>query len=392
MSNKVKLINIEKINHEPVKPIETKYGYEEVNEHVALAEFKWGTIKEESLCCIDGRQTKALLGTPGGDFIEFANALEQYSKITKQQITQEFVYNQLKQFLKQNDICSKERKFYLHSDFGRIQDMFSRIQLKTNKLISLFPQSKPPSHHIDIWLDELSNPESQGCGHLRLAMQHAQLYCFSDDSILKFLLRAFFSLYWNIYDDPDVDDSNLRSKLLFEIVLGPLQAKAIIVLSQQHNHHNHNHNHNHSFTKYPMLTPNVQGSQVFVYTPDAAIEWRSLILSKYFTQKINNNNNNNNCQCSPLIDYSTFSQQLNDVAQQQLNQTLQLLSPATGVDLYSVQLHSNLSPSDFSNGQSTLQHLIHNEISYESLSESSSKPNLLETAFSYVNYFLDHYF
>eukprot|EP01100_Stratorugosa_tubuloviscum_P000893 TRINITY_DN119_c1_g3_i3.p1 TRINITY_DN119_c1_g3~~TRINITY_DN119_c1_g3_i3.p1 ORF type:complete len:256 (-),score=110.83 TRINITY_DN119_c1_g3_i3:136-903(-) len=191
------------------------------------------------------------------------------------------------------------------------------------------------------------------------------------------------------------DNNNIKSKLFFDIVLGPLQAKAIVIMSHESSELRQSQQQNeklcllgHHFQKHPMLTPNFQGSQVFVYTPNSAIEWRKEILSKYFIDKINNylNNHNNNHNNNVLqsISIECFFEKLNEIAQKQLDETLHRLPPATGVNLFSVQISNQILPSNYSN-ISNLQSLLN-------LNDTQiQKSNLLTTIFSFVNNILDNY-
>jgi hypothetical protein len=138
-------------------------------------------------------------------------------------------------------------------------------------------------------------------------------YGLADSKIIEWLIRAFYEELWAA-----VDTDAKRAKLSFITKTGPLQGKAIAIISNKRG----------SCSGYsPAVPPNVAGSTLFVYTPSAASAFRSTVMSRFFA-----------AQGAVGWSATTFLSEVNKLFDAQLGATLANLIPANQSSLISVDV------------------------------------------------------
>ena len=93
-----------------------------------IEELTYVVVPETSFKCLDGRNTKGVLATPGGDAGEFILALSVYEDLLGggKRLTQENIDNFLSQYLK----IMKPNKFYMCTDDKAIAHLEKEIAVK----------------------------------------------------------------------------------------------------------------------------------------------------------------------------------------------------------------------------------------------------------------------
>jgi len=249
-----------------------------------------------------------VFSTPGGDFIEFAMALETYSRLTNQVLSETQIYSIFEKFMDKE--ISQQRPFYFHTDENRLVKMFANVSAELGHIvIQVLPLSKPPTDYQD-WLDAISTADYQGCGHLRLAMQNMQAYGFTMDAqLLEKLLRVFLLYYWN--------DKTDKLKITFSVKQGVQTGRAVSIIKSV------------GGCEYsqPFIHANIRGSSSFVYSPLAVQDFRKYKSVPFFKNNIDS-----------TINEDTMLTMLNELATKQLKQTLGAdgLSVANQVNVFEV--------------------------------------------------------
>jgi hypothetical protein len=289
------------------------YTTAEVSDHVNQVIFgKLGRyIKDgsSSLSCVDARSDDPLIGTPGGDLAEFAMGLYVYNSLTNNVQNYTSVQLLFRKFMDQH--ISASRPFYFHTDDSRLKQVFTAVGNQLNQIVSILPiYSAPASSAASVWLTELVKSYAQGCGHIRLMIDSPSLYGLSNANIVQWLIRAFYEELWA------ADTSAKRAKLSFVVKLGPLQGKAVAVIS----------NSGGNCSGYsPAIPPNLGGSSLFVYTPSAATAFRTNVMLPFFASQGGSGWNS-----------SKFQTDVDSLFNTQLGATLAQLVPANQSSIISV--------------------------------------------------------
>lgn len=200
--------------------------------------------------CVDGRDAQGVIGTPGGDAGELLLALAATEQLTGRQLSADDVLNVL---LRHVDTFGR---FYMHSDLLTLDDLIERYrmdarlapviaQLDSPEAWRRFHEQVPPNVR-EVVLEYLVRPEAMGCGHLRNAMTDPAYRV--RPALARGFLEAFHRLRWS--GVPELE----------WIVLGGThnEGAVINVLVEGDLH---------SYTRIPLVSPNVGGVQLFVNHP-----------------------------------------------------------------------------------------------------------------------------
>lgn len=212
--------------------------------------------------CVDGRDERGVVGTPGGDAGEFLLAVA----ATESVIGRPFTVAEIQVLL---EIWADAfGRFYMHTDLHAIEVLYRSLEAD--------PQLRPtiegldeggrrrfllnvPANLRDRLLEHLVIPEHLGCGHLRLMAQGPDEYGVRPGLVADYL-RAFFPLWWS--GNPE----------LTMTALGGGHAEAAVV-------NVHLDAVPLPFSSVPMLSPLCAGSQMFVNHPDVAAYLRNQAVS-----------------------------------------------------------------------------------------------------------------
>lgn len=206
----------------------------EAGGHVIMVEMK-DLLGERGESCVDGRGEIGVVGTPGGNAGELALYLDSYEKISGIKLTEEQVDKIFENYLKTFG------KFYLHSDSHALQHMGVRSD------DDLYDPSEEEKEHL---LEQLTNPNNIGCGHLKLALKNPQEYGLNPD-LIRYLLKSFFKKLWS-------KDKNVE----FDILDGEHAEGAVLLVKVDAEEIG-------AYTQIPTISPRVEGTSTFVYHPQA---------------------------------------------------------------------------------------------------------------------------
>jgi rhodanese-related sulfurtransferase len=208
--------------------------------------------------CVDGRDDKGVIGTPGGDAGEFLLALSAAEVVRNAPLTDEQVEGLLL------DHLDTFGRFYLHSDTDAmntlILDGLRRDERITPFLEGVFHAEEwrefhknPPEAVREALLEHLVLPQNMGCGHMRLALIDPAYGV--REGLSRALLRAFHRARWS--GAPEIEWVVLGGDhvegAVIEVVLG----------SELH-----------SYTRIPLVSPQVDGLQMFVSHPEVTAHLR----------------------------------------------------------------------------------------------------------------------
>jgi rhodanese-related sulfurtransferase len=156
-------------------------------------------IAHGRLSCIDGRDERGVVGSPGGDGGEFLLMLSAYEIVTGNELDEEMITRAL---LSRLDTLGQ---FYMHTDlhaFEALTDALktdSRLQTAVTGLESVEDWADfLRTARRELWetlLEHIVDPANIGCGHIRLMLQHSDEYGIRGDLVVSFL-RVIYRLWW----------------------------------------------------------------------------------------------------------------------------------------------------------------------------------------------------
>jgi hypothetical protein len=257
-----------------------------------------------------------LIGTPGGDLAEFAMGLYTYHSLTNKVQDYSSVQTLFRLFLSQH--VSASRPFYFHTDYSRLNLVFKNVSSLINMNVAILPTRTPPAAELKVWVSELTQAYAQGCGHIRLMIESPTAYGLPNARIIQWLIQAFYEELWA------ADTDAKRAKLAFVAKLGPLEGKAVAIVSNKQG----------TCAGYsPAIPPNVGGSSIFVYTPSATTAFRNKVMSPFFA-----------AQGAAGWNEAQFQSDIDKLFGTQLNATLTLLHPANKCSLIAIDVTTVAEP------------------------------------------------
>lgn len=211
------------------------------------------------LSCVDGRDDSGVMGTPGGDAGEFLLALASVERVTERALDDATVHALL---LRRLDVFGN---FYFHTDVNAgnafvasmrgdrrldaaLKNVFEPLEWRR------FMRS-PPKEVQAIVLEHAVQPAHLGCGHLRLALQHPERYGMRP-ALIESFLRSFFELSWAGHDENET-----------QVLPGGHAEGAVVNVVVEHGVE--------AFSRIPLVSPMVSGSQMFVNHPQVSEFLRS---------------------------------------------------------------------------------------------------------------------
>ncbi len=203
--------------------------------------------------CVDGREDRAILGTPGGDAGELLLALAATEDAAGAPIDLGHVPTLVRAF------ADRFRGVYLHTDNNALNTLARSIQADPalSGLVAGFSSAsdwvsflrRPPAGARRGLLDHLVQRDHVGCGHIKLALGDPEHYHIRPDLITTFF-RAFYTDYWD------------GAPHLSWVILGGGHAEGAVVNITVEGEVD-------GGTRIPMVSPNVSGVQMFVNHPQA---------------------------------------------------------------------------------------------------------------------------
>ncbi len=217
--------------------------------------------------CVDGREDRAIIGTPGGDAGELVLGLTAVEKVTGQQVSLDKLDELTRAF------ADTFGGIYLHTDNNALNNLAKALRtdprlegavagLKGINDWEAFLR-QPPLHLRAPLLDHLLQPAHVGCGHLKLAMTHPGTYQVRPE-IVTAVIRAFYEGLWT--GAPDLE----------WVVLGGDHAEGAVVNVVMEGKL-------WPFSGVPMVAPSIGGVQMFVNHPEV-VEYFREQTSQFFSR------------------------------------------------------------------------------------------------------------
>ena len=208
--------------------------------------------------CIDGRDDRGVIGTPGGDAGEFALALAAVEKLSGVELKEDRIARLFEAWI------DTFGRFYMHSDDHALHHLIEAMRADPR----IAPQlegvdtaldwrafmRQPPAAIREAMLEHIVEPGNIGCGHLRLSMQHPGDFQVRTEALAAFF-RAFFRQRWGGTEEAEY------------VVLGGDHGEGAVVqvtLEEQLYPH----------TRIPLISPAFEGLQIFVLHPQVATRLR----------------------------------------------------------------------------------------------------------------------
>jgi len=249
-----------------IKILEDKSGegasFDAVRNHIGHpSDLEYIDVLQSSFHCLDGRITKPILGTLGGDMGEFILALTVYHGVLGRTKAwdQDFVDRYFNAYIK----YMQHEKFVMCTDDAAVSHLQRELAVEGLNL------NNPRSQLQTEALNALASPENNGDTHLRMLLRYPDMYSI-DVNIVKMAIKSFYKLLWD-KTNPD------SAKLHLEVLVGDHQESAFLEVRS-----------NEACTKArlaPLIQPKEgkkDGLSIFVNHLDA-VSIRRVDLAKFFT-------------------------------------------------------------------------------------------------------------
>ncbi|NHZ73062.1 MAG: hypothetical protein GWP16_01135 [Nitrospirae bacterium] len=230
---------------------------ERVQEHIGdPRSVRWiklsSMIAHGRLSCIDGRDERGIIGSPGGDSGKFLLTLAAIEQTTGRKLDEDAVTRGLVSHL------DTFGHFYMHTDAHAFNALIEALKadprLQIAAVDGLEPEEwfeflrKPPHDLRESLLEHLVEPAHLGCGHIRLMLQHGDEYGIRKELVLAYL-RAFHRLWWE--GAPEVTLTVLPGDHEEGAVVNVRLGAGVWDLS-----------------RIPLISPACDGRQMFINHPD----------------------------------------------------------------------------------------------------------------------------
>jgi rhodanese-related sulfurtransferase len=201
--------------------------------------------------CVDGREDRAIIGTPGGDAGEFLLGLSAAEDVANDSLDLDHVPALTRAF---SDTFGG---IYLHTDNHALNRLARSLRsdpriepaiasLNTIDQWERFLRRPPPALQKAL-LEHLVQPDHVGCGHLKLALTHPDVHRIRPSLITRFF-ETFYQGLWNGARD------------LHWVVLGGDHAEGAVVNVTLEDEL-------WPFSVVPLIAPSIGGVQMFVNHP-----------------------------------------------------------------------------------------------------------------------------
>jgi len=206
------------------------------------------------LSCIDGRGDRGILGTPGGDAGQFILALAATEAILERSLDAHTIAGLLERRI---DALGG---LYMHTDHqawsASLESMRVDPRLEPTLAELGDPTElrqfirRPPLAVRETVIEHLCDPSANGCGHLRLMLQHSDQYRLRPGLVADFL-GAFFHARW---------EGAFRAE--YESLHGQHDERAVLNTRIEGKLQ--------PFSPVPLVSPSSLGSQMFVNHPQVS--------------------------------------------------------------------------------------------------------------------------
>jgi len=276
--------------------------------------------------CIDGREGSPLPATAGGDLAEFSGALFVYMQQTQTLITVDNIKGIFADYMEK--IITPDRPFYLHTDEHAVEAIITAVGAAGVNVDGLtdLPEVRPADpNEAAIWLQQMTLPANQGCGHMKMMLQNAAAnYGLPDATIPQTLINEYFNYWWGTEEG-----SPERQKILFDVLQGGHTETAIISVTTDGGCAN---GINDALQPVPTFTHHHPGgTSVFILNPDAANGLRDSLADFFQWEAVEN---------EKTLDRVTYLSSLNSLQSQQLTATVGFLATSKAVNTFSAVIQT----------------------------------------------------
>eukprot|EP00300_Choanocystis_sp_HF-7_P007434 c15294_g1_i1.p1 GENE.c15294_g1_i1~~c15294_g1_i1.p1 ORF type:complete len:315 (+),score=52.11 c15294_g1_i1:397-1341(+) len=156
---------------------------------------QWVDVSKHHISDVSGRTPSKIIASPGGDIVEFINALNVFSELSGEPLENVDCQLYLEEFLK----SSKKASIYLTTDVDQVQAIANALDIGNLDLTAT------PSDSVkDKLLNMLTDSANQGCLTLRMILlgpDRFRIRAAKATTIPACAIRAFFNLLWDKKND-----------------------------------------------------------------------------------------------------------------------------------------------------------------------------------------------
>lgn len=173
---------------------------EMIEEHIGNPEnIQWvpaaSLLEEVAESCVDGREGKGVISTPGGSAGEFVLMIQAAENTSGNVLSEVEIADFFKQYVE------KFGKFYMHSDDHAVHHIQHALEHDERfdgvDLAAAIQKGLPENPEMQAaLLEQLSTPDNMGCGHLKLMIKAAENYGVRD-GVVQAMVRAYFVELWS---------------------------------------------------------------------------------------------------------------------------------------------------------------------------------------------------
>jgi len=147
----------------------------------------WAKVAYHHFSDWEGRTSAQVLGLPGGDIVEFINALDAFEEMTNTYVRDADCQRMLKKYLGQTTKIS----FYMMTDTSAVTQLATNTDIKNLDL-----RETPDATQKAKLLDALVLPEHNGCKFLRGMIMKPEDYDLRK-GVPECAIKAFYEVLWN---------------------------------------------------------------------------------------------------------------------------------------------------------------------------------------------------
>lgn len=213
-------------------------------------------LSEEYDACVDGRETRPIVGNPGGDVSRLAEAVIAVGQVAGRHFNPGEILKIFEWYVE------KVGTFYMHTDMHAMEHLAEFLNegyghkrmggKKFHSAVEMYSYVINPDPRQQVFLSRyLLDSRFVGCGHMKLMMTKPAQYGMSE-KVLRSLSVAFFDIMWNIPEK--------AKQLVYPCLKGNHQEGAvvnIVVPDKEFNDH----------TMVPMVAPTDGSLSIFVNHP-----------------------------------------------------------------------------------------------------------------------------
>lgn len=209
---------------------------------------------QHTVSCVDGRKKEGVVGSPGGNagvFILMLAALEEFTGTNLHASEVDEIFARY---------LGTFGPFYMHTDELSLEHATTQFLANDGSATTADGSGpnnspdwirNPPDEARDELLKILIEPESNGCGHLRLMLEHPDEYRVRPE-IVRNVLTGFYRRLWQGDD-----------RLVLDVLEGVHEEQAVIRLHAGRQDGNG--------ASTVLAPPSSGGADVFLYHPEAAV-------------------------------------------------------------------------------------------------------------------------